>query len=292
MNDPVSTAPASTPPASTADTGRPRPPLLRALGRDDPPATLELGGVLCRRIDIYKHDTFAATALYEAPDGRRIICKFNRAQPVPGIPARWLGKRLARRETAILQRLASVDAIPDAVSPVRLAGGPLEYATAHVYIPGHPLRSDEAVDDQFFPRLEQLVNELHAHDAAHVDLNKRENIIVDAQGRPHLIDFQLHFALPERGLGRRWPATLLLRVLQRSDHYHLLKHRIRLRPDQLPADQRSLDAIRPWWIRCWRCVATPWRQSRRKLLVLLRVRRGPGYAESEHEPEQAMRREE
>ena len=72
---------------------------------------------------------------------------------------------------------------------------------------------------------------------------------------------------------------------------HLLKHQIRLRPDQLPEHLRSLDAIRPWWIRAWRCIATPWRQSRRRLLVLIGVRRGEGHASSEHEPEQAMRRD-
>lgn len=270
---------------------RPRPPLLRALGGNDPPATIELDGVTCRRVDIFKHDAFAATALYEAGDGRTIICKFNRAQPVPGLPARWLGRRLARRETAILRRLADVPGIPDAVGPVCVDGRSVAHATAHVFIPGHPLGRDERVDDAFFPRLEAILRELHAHEAAHVDLNKRENIIVDEQGRPHLIDYQLHFALPPRGVGRLWPARRLLRVLQRADHYHLLKHRIRLRADQLPEHLRCPDAIRPWWIRAWRCMATPWRQSRRRLLVLLRVRRGRGLPESERAPEPAMRQD-
>ncbi|MFM8951864.1 MAG: hypothetical protein ACKOOF_02200 [Planctomycetaceae bacterium] len=77
---------------------------------------------------------------------------------------------------------------------------------------------------------------------AHVDLHKRENILVDDDGRPHLIDFQISFALPR---SNRLAARLcggLMRLLQRCDDYHLFKHRLRHRPDQISATAHRRDA--------------------------------------------------
>ncbi|MEX0652821.1 MAG: hypothetical protein WD534_02225 [Phycisphaeraceae bacterium] len=267
---------------------RPRPGLFRALGDDAPPEQIDVAGQTCQRLAILKHDSFAATALYQGRDGK-IIAKFNRMAPIFGLPMRWLGRALARRESTVLDRLHGIEGIPRSAGPVRVAGLPAPHATAHHYIEGHPLAGGERVDDAFFPTLVDLLRQVHARGVAHVDLNKRENIIVGDDGKPNLIDYQIHFALPRRWPGNSWPMRVVLRLLQRSDDYHLLKHRVRLRPDQMPEGQRDMDALRPWWIRGWRCIATPWRQGRRRLLVALHVRSGEGRAESEHEPEAAFR---
>ena len=45
---------------------RPRPATFRALGAADPPATITLDGETFRRIEILKHDSWAATAVYRS----------------------------------------------------------------------------------------------------------------------------------------------------------------------------------------------------------------------------------
>ena len=49
---------------TSTPTVRPRPALFRALGRHDPPSEIEVAGDLYRRSSVFKHDSWAATALY------------------------------------------------------------------------------------------------------------------------------------------------------------------------------------------------------------------------------------
>jgi hypothetical protein len=269
---------------------RPRPPLFRALGADDPPVAIEVGGRPYRRVEILKHDSWAATALYQGPAGG-IVCKFNRRQSLLGLPMAWLGRRLAQREARILARLADLPNVPNLCGPVRVAGQVLPNAVAHDYVPGHPLRRHERVRADFFPRLGNLLAEMHRRQMAYVDLHKRENIIVGDDGEPYLIDFQISLALTHR-----WPDTTalgqwLLHLLQRSDDYHLLKHIAHSQPLAGKTIPEELSASRPWWIRLHRLVAVPFRELRRRLLVALGIRGGKGRAGSERFAEDAVRRE-
>ena len=274
-------------PSSPARGPRPRPPLFRALGLDDPPAAVDVDGERFEREEILKHDSWAATAIY-ASATRRAVCKFNRESPIVFVPMRWLGRLLAAREGRFMQRLAGVDGVPPGLGPVWVGGRVLPHATARTFVPGHALAHDERVDDEFFPRLAAILAAVHARGMAHVDLHKRENILVDESGRPRLIDFQISWALPAGRLAAACGRPLLM-LLQRCDDYHLLKHRLRLRPDQVPGGDAELDRLRPAWIRAHRLVAVPFRTLRRGLLALLRIRAGSCYASSEAFPEVAHR---
>lgn len=269
-------------------TVRPRPPLFRALGRDEPPATVEIDGECFRRQEVLKHDSWAASAVYAA-ETRRVFCKFNRQQSVLWVSMRWLGRLLASREQAFHDRLVGVEGIPASLGAVRHAGRVLPNALAREFISGHALREGERVDDAFFPRLRFLLGELHRRGVAHVDLHKRENILVGADGRPYLIDFQISFRLPRLPLVRE-VARPLLAILQRCDDYHLLKHELRYRPDQCRFTSEELAGLRPWWIRVHRGIAVPFRTCRRRLLVWLGIRSTGGRAHSETFPEVAHRR--
>ena len=267
---------------------RPRPAVFRALGADDPPATVEIAGAVFRLHEILKHDSWAATGIYDSASGRA-LCKFNRRQSIGWLPMKWLGRRLAAREAAFMERLAGIEGIPVSLGPVSVDGHELHHAVSRRWIAGHALMPGERVDAEFFPRFRRLLAAVHARDVAHVDLHKRENILVDERGRPHLIDFQISFALPR---GSRLAALLfggLLRMLQRCDDYHLLKHEIKHRPDQARCAAAELDRVRPWWIRLHRCVAVPFRRVRRGLLVALGIRSADGQASSEAFPEIAHR---
>jgi hypothetical protein len=127
---------------------------------------------------------------------------------------------------------------------------------------------------------------MHRHDVAYVDLHKRENILVGADGRPYLLDFQISVSLPHW-----WPANstltqVLLRIFQRSDDYHLHKHLARCRPD-LMAEEKEVR--RPWWITMHRLIAVPLRTARRWLLARLGIRDKTGRVDSEHFPEEVVR---
>jgi hypothetical protein len=269
---------------------RPRPALFRALGADDPPVEIEVGGRPYRRAEILKHDSWAATALFEGPAGR-VVCKFNRRQSLLGVPMAWLGRALARHEARLLALLADLPNVPNLCGPVRVAGRVLPNAVAHDYVPGHPLRRQEQVRADFFPKLRDLLGEMHRRRMAYVDLHKRENIIVGDDGEPYLIDFQISLALTHRWADATGPAHVLLRLLQRSDEYHLHKHISKVRPDQEGVIAAGLKKQVPWWIRAHRLIAVPFRELRRRLLVALGVRVGKGRAVSEQFAEDAVRRE-
>jgi hypothetical protein len=269
---------------TVAQQGRPRPPVFRALGRGEPPDRVEIAGKHYKLVRVFKHDSWAATALY-AGAGKEVVCKFNRIQPIGPMPMRWLGRFLARREADLLCRLGDLPNIPRWSGVVSVNGRVLPNAVAHDFIPGHPLGDHERVDDRFFPTLRALLATMHRRGIAYVDLHKRENILVGADGQPYLIDFQIGLAVPDW-----WPANhemvgAVVRLAQHNDTYHLNKHVTRCRPDLRPPGPK----IRPWTIRLHRMIGRPFRRLRRRLLVLTGVRTGLGRVATEHFPEEVVR---
>lgn len=272
---------------------RPRPAVFRALGRQDPPRRVLVGGTWYEMLDCLKHDSWAATALYENPAKEVVVCKFNRQQRVGPIPMKWLGRRLARREQGLMELLEDVPHVARSCGPIAAedasgASKTLDYAVGHTYVTGRPLKPGQRVDDLFFERLRATLKALHTRGVAYVDLHKAENVIVADDGSPCLIDYQVCF-WPQGIAGRLWPIRWILGVFQRMDDYHLMKHIIRCRPDLLPPDQRDIRMHRPAWIRAWRKVATPLRTARRRLLVLIGVRAKGGKASTERHAEEAYR---
>lgn len=266
---------------------RPRPPLFRALGRAEPPGVISLGGSRYELTHLYKHDSWAATARYSGEAGD-VVCKFNRVQPILGLPMRWLGRRLAQREAAFLRRLTGVAGVPAACPAVYEDDKRCDHAVAHAFVPGEPLGPHHDVDDHFFPRLRALLAAVHYRGMAYVDLHKRENILVSEQGEPYLIDFQVCFGVWSKRWARTCVGKQVLRALQEADCYHLAKHVTQHRPDQWEVLASLNGGQRPWWINAHRVIAVPLRQLRRRLLTWLGIRRH-GRAETETFPEEAVR---
>ncbi len=267
---------------------RPRPAMFRALGHQDPPQQVEIQGRIFEKIRVFKHDSWAATALYECPDFGKAICKFNRRQSIGPIPMRWLGWLLARNESRILDRLKDSGQVPIILGPVRIDGKIHSNAISRRFIEGHPLGHKEPVPVEFFARLRDLLSLMHDRKLAYVDLHKRENVLVGDDGQPYLIDFQISYASPSGFLGRLPSSRFILNILQKSDDYHFEKLRRKSLPDAHAAAQ---PVDRPWWIRVHRGVAMPFRQMRRKFFVALKVRSGQGMVHTEHFTEEALRDE-
>jgi hypothetical protein len=245
---------------------------------------IETGGCKWKLREIFKHDSWAATALYEA-DQKLSVVKFNRKHPILLLPMGWLGRWLASREARAYSLLAGVRGIPASCGDVFVNGHRWPTSFAHQYIPGHPLAKDEKPGTSFFDELEALVCAMHDRDLAYVDLNKRENVIVSDEGMPVLVDFQIHFA-PSNKI-RKWPAVRwLIRHLQAADLYHLQK--LRVYHTDCPEAASQLPV--PWSSKIWRVIYVhPVQWLRRRLLILLRIRTGDGLACSEVEPEKAVR---
>jgi predicted Ser/Thr protein kinase len=274
---------------SNHPTGKKRPALLRALGNDDPPEQVTVRGATYQKADVLKHDSWAATAIYRNDARGRIICKFNRAAPVFGIPLAWAGRALARREARFLRQLADVETIPNDLGDVSVEGRVLSNAIARDYIDGEPLRVKQKITPRIFEELQDLVQTMHKRDMAYVDLHKLENIVVDRNGRPYLIDFQVCFDISARWPGNGRFARYFLTKLQEIDIYHLNKHLVRHLPETLTAEQIRQKSTIPLLIRINRRIGTPVRTARRKLLVLIGVRDAGGSASSELEPEDSYR---
>jgi hypothetical protein len=263
---------------------KPRPAWLKALGNEPLPDTVEIGGLAHRLVETFKHDSWAATGLYEGSDGALNVVKLHRQAPVFGLPMRWLGRRMAQHEIRLLKSLSDLKHVPKLSGEITVNGIVLRHGVARKFIKGHPLGIREAVNETFFPRLDALLRTMHERKIAYVDLHKRENILVDENGDPCLIDFQISVAWP-----RRLPRGPLFSLLRKGDIYHLMKHWSRLRPDQCGFDQVALRSQIPWPIRAHRLIARPFREVRRRLLVKLGVRAGKGRVETELFAEHALR---
>lgn len=267
---------------------KPRPAIFRALGKNDPPEAVDIRGVTYLRVRIFKHDSWAATALYASETHGQAICKFNRCQGIGPIPMSWVGLVLAGNESRILKRLSDTGQVPLILGDVRANGKVMPTAIARKFVEGHPLGHRESVHEEFFPRLRSLLDLMHAREMAYVDLHKRENVLVGDDGLPYLIDFQISYASPQGLVRFLFPSKWLLSILQKSDLYHLEK----LRRKSLPPEQAmALEIQRPWWIRLHRAVAMPYRQIRRRLFVVLKIRSGKGRVHTEHFTEEALRDE-
>ncbi len=260
---------------------RPRPKTLRALGTNEPPLQVTVDDCVFERVCVFKHDSWAATALYASESERHIVCKFNRTVSIGPIPMRWLGTALARREHDFLDQLEGVKGIPKVYRDVCVLGKIASHAVAHDFVVGKPLSLCNEVPKGFFERVETLLAELHARRIAYVDLHKQENVIVGEDGLPYLIDFQVSVQF------RRWIlGNLGLRMLQDMDLYNVSKHRKIHRQ----TSSSSIECKRPWWLNVHRAIAVPLRTFRRHLLVMLRVRSGHGSSYTEIEPEIGLRR--
>ena len=135
------------------------------------------------------------------------------------------------------------------------------------YIEGQSLDRVEAPPPGFFDALRRLLDAVHARGVAYGDANKRSNILIDRTGRPYLVDFQI-------SLRRRddlpWPISAVWRrvvgYLAESDFYHLCKHKRRMAPSELTAEEDALSRRRNGLMGLHRALTTPYRSLRRWFL--------------------------
>jgi RIO-like serine/threonine protein kinase len=235
---------------------------LRALGKRDLPPQIEIGGKRYIHLKTHKHDFWAVTGFYEDEHDERVVLKMGRVDPFAGLPLKWIGRWLCRREVRFYKALSDLGNVPE------FLGFFEETGFVHRYTPGRPLEKGKPVPDGYFAQLQDLMREIHRRNIAYVDANKPENILLGDDGRPHLIDFQISWDLHE--LGNWWLNRLWLRRLQHEDLYHILKHKRRMRPDEMTPEEQQAAQKRSLFIRIHRFVTKPYFVIRRALFKKLR----------------------
>lgn len=243
---------------AAASRERPKHAWLYALPGGTMPDRVLCRGEEFRHVETFKHDFFAATGLYRGPRGLYVL-KMGRQTDLFTFDTGWIGEFLARREASFYKQLSGLPGIPEYIGRVGRTG------LLHAFVPGHPLGHKEAVSDTFFAELSTLLETIHQRGIAYVDLNKRQNILMGDDGRPYLIDFQISLQLPGTASSLP-PLRWLLARFQQADRYHLLKHKRRLRSDQLTQAEREIVERAGFWIRLHRLIARPLTQLRRGLL--------------------------
>jgi hypothetical protein len=245
---------------------------LYACGRNGLPGQIIFENNEYRLREVLKHDFFAATALYEfdsqpqateIPNPARIVLKLSRQQHFLGLPLAWLGEILCCHEVSILRQLSHLRGIPRFLSHYGRTGFIYEY------IEGCLLDKEKKLPDDFFDKLLELLRELHRRDIVYLDMNKRSNILLGSDRRPHLVDFQISLHIGEHLLIWRRLSRYLRDTLQTADIYHLFKHKRKLSPQSLSPQEQALSRRKSRLIRLHRLAATPLRKLRRDFLKYL-----------------------
>lgn len=176
-----------------------------------------------------KRDAFGRVELLLDPaSGERRIRRVAAGGGMPGSGP--LARVLLRREERALAALAGLVAVPALSSEETWSRAPSLDGSApppaqvlvRAYVAGAPLHLAQALPEDFFVLLEELVRATHALGVCHNDLHKEQNVMVGEDGRPWLIDFQLascHGLHTSDGAGSR-----SFRTRCRDDLRHVHKH--------------------------------------------------------------------
>jgi RIO-like serine/threonine protein kinase len=140
------------------------------------------------------------------------------------------GRRVLRREERALGALGGTPGVP------RLHGRIDRHAIAMEYLEAEPLRRQLGSErlKRACAGLGAAVDELHRRGVVHLDLRQKRNVLVDASGGVHLVDFQSALVLGTSGAG-----GVLLRLLARLDRGAVLKFRARYAPELLSEQERA-----------------------------------------------------
>jgi hypothetical protein len=150
--------------------------------------------------------------LVEAPVGRVVVKDFA---PRGAFVRRVLGPLIHGREIRAYRALAGSEAVP------RFLGRIDRLAFAVEYRPGRRMSRKLAgqVPPAFLEDLERVIRAMHERGVVHLDLRHRSNVMVDASGRPVLIDFASAICFRPGGLGARillpWLAAVDLGALRK-----------------------------------------------------------------------------
>ena len=178
--------------------------------------------------------------LVETGSGKAVVKDFGRKV----LPVRWYGRWQIRREASIYRRLSGVPGVP------RYYGRIGKNAMAIEFIQGERISQwkRRELPPALFSRLWSLIEEIHSRGVVHIDLRKRDNILISAPGEVFIIDFNASFHFQPGSRSARW----LFPALRKIDHFGFLKWKAALAPGQLSEAEKNsfqrMSFLRRFWI--------------------------------------------
>lgn len=203
---------------------------------------------------VLKKDLFGQVSRVRAGDTWRVV-RDVRSAP---LATRWIARRLLAREARALAAADGLDGVPALLDASR-------DTAVRSYLEGQPMQLARPTDPAYFRAAKRLLRQLHRAGIVHNDLAKEPNWIVDAAGRPGIVDFQLAWFSPRPGR--------TFRLLAREDLRHLLKHKRTYCAASLTRRESALLATPAWPTRVWRATG--------KRVYLFVTRRLLGWADRE-----------
>ena len=190
-----------------------------------------------RVVEVLKQDLFGRVerGVFEAEEGEAIEAVRRDLRAAPWI-VRPIARRLAAREARALQCAQGIQRVPALLSWRR---GHL----IRTWLEGRTLEEAESPGPAYFEEARGILDDLHDRGVTHNDLHKEPNLLVDPEGRPALVDFQLASVFRRRG---RW-----YRMYVNEDLRHLLKHKRRYCREALTAEEKVILAHPSWIARWW-----------------------------------------
>jgi serine/threonine protein kinase len=160
----------------------------------------------CSLLSVLKQDALGRVLAVHDAAGQCAVLR-QAGGTLPG--AAFVARLLLARERRALQRIDGLPGVPQLLASGR--GWLLRS-----WCDGVPLQCATRLPRDFFAHLEALLQRVHARGVAHNDLHKEPNVLVQPDGRPALLDFQLAsvHASPSAALRRR----------AREDLRHVDKH--------------------------------------------------------------------
>ena len=162
---------------------------------------------------------------------------------VAALSPRWrpLARYLLRRERRALRRLAGVARVP------QWAGDLDKNAFLCSFLPGTPLTKEQFRENPrvFADALTHIGQAIHQRGVFHLDLRQRQNIFVDADGLPQVVDFGASLILgPLSGFFFR-------RLFSWVDDQASLKYLSRWAPDEMTLEEAKSFLRGQRWRRLW-----------------------------------------
>ena len=185
-----------------------------------------------------KHDALGTTRLVNSGDDSFV----ERDTRTAHATLRWLARRLAAREAAVLRKLAGETRVPRLLA---FDGRVVRRS----FVPGLPLYEAPPRSRAYFVDALRVLRRLHRLGIAHNDLAKEANWLVTNGDACAIVDFQLATCSPAR--------TARFRRRAYEDLRHLLKHKRTYQPAHLTARQLRVLARPTWGTRVWRGLFKP-----------------------------------
>ncbi len=152
------------------------------------------------------------------------------------------GRLVTRREVRILRQIRGVSGVPEILATVGSCG----FLMARLPAQPMPRPSEPPPPLMFFKAATDLLRSLHSLGISHGDL-RRPNLMVDAQGRPYLVDFATAVAVGSGCLS--FLKRPLYRCFAALDDYGLVRLKAEFYPDSLSAEEAWRLGHPPWFQR-------------------------------------------